>query len=598
MKKTLLITILLLGMYSFGQDKEKTRIFKEAAKDFTKLSEEFQVCKSKNEIEDKKFDVLKAKLASNPTNGVIDSLQVQFAKGQKSTQKLDSIYTLFENYKKVYLNKGVSEDEIKKLFSHEYKISNSGLNTNKIKDSTKRPVDTKVKTELKTYQYYNDKLILKELKPTGNKEVDDILNAVLSKESKSYLGDIIIPKENQQFSFYSMVKVPRFRKDKSGQICKVIVKERLQPSETDFFRFKRVSFEILEGFFVDIKVIVSDESDSELLFENKIPVSILKYSSDAPDNFLFFKKFLKQNGIVKFDEKTKLRIRLSDVLMYVSKPGYNFIPSDITFDFPTKDKKGNSLNKDNPIKYEIKEDTSLQNVIELRAYTDFLALVAESPNGIVQLTGRGDFYMFPFLTIFDVDLRLFDKITPYVNFSRIDADMRGVETTGGAFSKATVNNGLDLLQKAYLEMGTRVNIINFKINKEMPFRVIGYFPARYQISDIKINNEFKNVQGLGLGGGVCLEFKRFNNFGFNYSLEYSRYSFIDFNSIPEFEPPRAFGVWRNEAEVFYYPGSNKKQSIFLRLKTYNNSSNSEAFYQLQFGYRFAIGISDVKAKTQ
>jgi hypothetical protein len=31
---------------------------------------------------------------------------------------------------------------------------------------------------------------------------------------------------------------------------------------------------------------------------------------------------------------------------------------------------------------------------------------------------------------------------------------------------------------------------------------------------------------------------------------------------------------------------------------FNNRSNNEAFYQLQFGYRFSIGISDIKTKTQ
>ncbi|MFL9831469.1 hypothetical protein ABS764_11485 [Flavobacterium sp. ST-87] len=195
-------------------------------------------------------------------------------------------------------------------------------------------------------------------------------------------------------------------------------------------------------------------------------------------------------------------------------------------------------------------------------------------------------------------MRFLDKISPYINFSRIDDESRAIETLTLPNSNITPKNNLDLIQKSYLEMGTVVNIFNLKFNKEMPFRTIGYFPARYQITDVKIDNEFKSIQGFAYGFGLKFEFKRFNNFGFNYSLEYSKYSFKDYNSITTFEAPGTFDLFKNEAEIFYHPGTSKNQSIFLRFKTFNNLGNNEAFYQLQFGYRFSIGISDVKTKTQ
>jgi hypothetical protein len=342
---------------------------------------------------------------------------------------------------------------------------------------------------------------------------------------------------------------------------------------------------------------VLDENGSEHLFENKASVSVLNYSHVAPLNYLFYKYPTNQKQLVTFKDFENLRVRLSDVLMYFSKPGYNFIPNDFTIELPTKDDDGISLNANEPIKYKIKENTSLQNVIEFRAYTDFLGLFSDSPNGIVQFQGKGDFYIFPFrINNNKFDFRLLDKISPFVNFSRLDADVREVETTT-LVNTISVKRNLDLIQKAHLEMGSKISVFNVKFLKEAPFRVIGYMPIQYQIADIKIDDEFKNIQTFVLGGGLNFEFKRFNNFGFNYSIDISKYLFKNYNSIPNFVAPNNFCVFNNQAEIFYHPSDNKNQSVFLKLKTVKEISNNDAFYQLQFGYRFSIGISNVKAKT-
>lgn len=585
MKKILLLTILLFAIKSFGQDENPN--LKNAKADFEKLSADFDNKNKELKTSKDDLNVLLDKIKNDPSPKYSEELTKKTTAAEKQKAELNAIYKKYENYKSYYLDKGVSIDEIDKLFKKDYVLS----------DTTVAPE----KKEYKTYLYYGNDLIIEELKPTGDKKTDDIIKKVLSTESESYLGDIIIPKENQEFYFYKSKR--KAQKEQDKDFTKRIQDEydtsivnRLDQK----YKFKNISFDICEGFFIDIKVSILDENNSEHLFENRSPISVLNYSNSAPRNFIFYKHPVNQVVPVKFEDFENLRIRLSDVLTYISKPGYNYIPNDVAFNLPTKDEKGNFLNKDSAIKYEIKESTTLQNVIELRAYTDFLGLFTESPNGIVQFQGKGDFYIFPFKTSSSIsDVRVLDKISPYVNFSRIDDDVRGVETTTDASTNIiTVNNSLDLLQKAYLQMGTKLNLINIRFTKAVPFRIIGYFPARYQIADIKINDEFKNIQGLGLGLGATFEFKRFNNFGFNYSLELSKYSFRDFNSIPNVDLPSAFSVFQNEAEVFYYPGSNKKQAIFLRLKTFNNSSNNEAFYQLQFGYRFSIGVSEVKAKAE
>ncbi|MCC9066213.1 hypothetical protein [Flavobacterium piscisymbiosum] len=146
-------------------------------------------------------------------------------------------------------------------------------------------------------------------------------------------------------------------------------------------------------------------------------------------------------------------------------------------------------------------------------------------------------------------------------------------------------------------MGLNINVLSFKIRKEFPFDINFYGATRYLISDIMTpDSTVVNYKSLGIGGGISLEFKRYNNFGFTYSAELTNYNSKSFNEIDGIINPQSFLVFQNKAEVYFFPGETKQQAIFLRFKTFNNSEkdNNEAFYQLQFGYRFSIGIGKIK----
>jgi hypothetical protein len=564
MRNLTIIIILLFGINSFAQTKD------EAKSDLEKLSKEFTILKDSVSTQDGELSKLKTEITSNSNiEEVTSKIKTRLEENQKTIKKLDDNYREFISFKSYFLSKKIlTEKVIDSIYNHKYTLSEKAKNKEENNNAE----------VYKTYLYFGkNQIIIDTLLFTKDKKVRQILESVFSKESETYLGDVIIPQENQNFKFYN----------NSRELTDTI------------YKFKSVSFELNDGFFTDIKVLVLDENGSEHLFENKASVSVINYSHVAPRNYLFYKHPTNQKQIVNIAEFENLRIRLSDVLMYISKPGYNYIPNDFTMELPTKDEDGKFLNINTPIKYEIKENTSLQNVVEFRAYTDFLGLFSDSPNGIVQFQGKGDFYIFPFRTNFkNLDLRLLDKISPFVNFSRLDADVREVKTTINPLTNTiTVNRNLDLIQKAYLEMGSKISIFNIKFKKEAPFRLIGYVPIQYQIADIKINNEFQNIQAFVLGGGLNFEFKRFNNFGFNYSVDLSKYRFKNYNTLTNFESPDNFCVFNNQAEIFYHPSDDKNQSIFLKLKTVKKLGEADSFFQLQFGYRFSIGIANVKAKT-
>ena len=154
-----------------------------------------------------------------------------------------------------------------------------------------------------------------------------------------------------------------------------------------------------------------------------------------------------------------------------------------------------------------------------------------------------------------------------------------------------------ILEKSYLKMGLNLSVASFKFTKEFPFDLNFYSTARYQITDVLNKDSVQvNYKSFGIGGGLALEFKRYNNFGFIYSADFTKYNASSFNVIEGLVNPNHFWVFKNEAEVYYFPSETKQQAIFMRLRTFNNSTqnNNEAFYQLQFGYRFSIGVSKVK----
>lgn len=183
-----------------------------------------------------------------------------------------------------------------------------------------------------------------------------------------------------------------------------------------------------------------------------------------------------------------------------------------------------------------------------------------------------------------------NTVSPYVNYSRFDDDVRYV---GLNETKDNISTKLDLVQKRYLTMGLEANLFRLK-HKDFPVEVNLYGTINYQLSEVNFGNDSipntENIKTLGYGGGLHISSKRLNHFGFDYKFEFTWYDYHNFNHFETlYLPEKLLPVIRNEAEVFYKSGANS--AIFARLITFNNSSskNNEAFYQFQFGMKFSIG---------
>ena len=561
MKKLLLITLLLYNTVIIYAQVDTKKLAKD---DLTKLCNEFVLKQKEFKAQDSIFKSFTAKITTNTTDNDFAKLKEQKDKARLLHIQLDSIYDLAVNYTAFYKSKFAEkkdQDEIQNFCNIKHQ---------------KIDAIPEVKEEMKTFLYFGkDKVISENDGIFKDKTANLIFNDILETKSEAYLGDFIIPQKGQK------INSNRSRYGKESQ---------------NFF-FKNIKIHIVEGSLQDIQLFVTDEKNNELLFENRTPISLLRATKQFPLNTLFFKLVTSNNkdialNIVNYKD---YGIILSDVLVYTPNPGDNYVPEDLMLEFPIK-KDGIPNNDNNAVRYKVNQNTSLQKVVELRTYTDFLGLFGDAPNGVLQIEGKADFFIAPF-NLSNRSLYIFKKVTPFVHYSKIEKDVRNLNLIAIDESKSSIEKPLEILEKSYLKMGLDLSVFNFKFTKEFTFDNNLYTTAKYQIADVLDKDSIQvNYKSLGLGAGLALEFKRYNNFGFIYSAEFTIYNANSFNNIEGIVNPERFWVFKNEAEVYYFPNKSKEQAIFLRFKTFNNSTkdNREAFYQLQFGYRFAIGVSKLK----
>lgn len=558
-----------------------------AKKDLTELSQKFTKTKEL-------FEKEKEKLLTVSSSFEKEEIDSYYKSALKLKNEVDSIYKLRDNYINYYQLKAIQLDSLNHYFPEDKDWKTSEVEKPKSDDDQ----------EIEVYTYYGQNLVIKEDFLNDKAKESDVFKNILDEKSeKSYLGDITIPGENQEITFYKYSSNSSEKKVKGSTSEKGFIR-----TQNDA-KFKKVAIEIRDGSFADIRAYVQSEDGNVHIFENKIGISILRYSTYGKKNYLFYKHSHKKGNSANNYKDTDLEhyyIKLSDVMVYDYKVGNHFIPNNLVLELPQKDENDRKTNADGPVTYQIKEDTHLDNVIELRAYTDFLALFGDSNNGLVQFEGNANFYVVPFpMALFGnanlMELTLINQLSPYVNYSRFDDDVRYVALESNASGISSPKSELDLIEKRYLMMGIDANLLQLQ-SKDLPFKINLYGNLNYQLSEIKRDDTVtqsmvvENVKAMGFGGGVLFNFKRFNNFGFNYKAGFTWYDYKNFNTIENLSLPRNILVFSNEAELFYYPNGKPNQAIFARLRTFNNSAteNNEAFYQFQFGYKFSIGTRAVK----
>jgi len=520
------------------------------------------------------FKNLKTKLSDAViVDSVIDSLKITQKSISDLKKEINKKIDNFESLKAVCLsNNAITEEDVKTL--------TKDLDLTKFKEHGTEVSET---TEKQTYIYFNKDQIIKEDVIKNDNVQGKILNDIISQTNQeSYLGDVTIPMDGEEFYFY-----------KSSKRADISMKSNEYVKDIKKYKFKSIDIQIYDGNFYDIRLKI-EYNNQIYLFENFISISFFRFNKMARDNYLIYSN--KQPYGIEGDlsDIQDLKVRLSDVLYYEYKIGNNYIPSDLLLELPKNDIDNKQTNLDKPTTYQIKEDTYLDKIIELRAYTDFLALFNDSNNGLLQIEGSAKFYIFPFsrqLFNYTGQFELLKSATPYVNYARFEDNNRLAEASMGFF-----NQELDVIEKRYLTMGVKLNMVEI-YHKNYPIKASIFSVADYNISKAQSDMlEPENIKSFGYGFGFNIATKRFNNFGFSYNMEFKWFDLESFNTTNNINTNLNIPVFKNEAEVFYHPTDNPNQAIFVRLRTFNykGNSNNQAFYQFQFGYKFSLGSRTVK----
>lgn len=566
MKTKILIVVFFICLTGHAQDWNSL-----ARKDLTLLLDSFKEAKDKYNFSKEELNKLTDKLDAQQN--------IQFVITLKNKKDLDSLYKKRTSFVDFYKLKGVKNDSLIKFFPEEIDFQFLGAD-----NINKNILDKKT-----TYLLFDNKDLINEKEVFDNSEASKVLSSVLNENSRCNLGKFEIPAVGQLIPAYTELEA----RTEGDSLFK-------------YLRFTEVNITLKEGAFEDIRVTLIDSIEHEkYYFENKLPTSLLRYSKNSSYFKLVCSSISAIDNVQPYDHKNRtienIYIYVKDVLLYFPNSGNNYVPDDQNLIFPIPNKPIQNLKTRG--EYQLIQNTSLQNTVELRTYTDFLGLFNESPNGTIQVEGKATFYLNPFRltgkTLFK-QFYFLKKLTPFVHFTKIDEINRGLdlklESVVGVDSTFSVKNSLEIIEKSYLGLGINVNIFSFKFTKEMPFKINLFCPVRYNstaIDNKKTQKENLNVMSYGLG--LNFEFNKFSNFGFNYSFEWLKYDPI--NRSEKILNPNDFKILRNEAEIFYYPGESKNQSIFTRLITfYNGGAEKDSFFQFQFGYRFSLGTGNVKSR--
>ena len=483
-------------------------------------------------------------------------------KEREKEELLEQLKTTYEEFNKhkeacVLLGK-LTEVAANELFSHESPI--------------------KEETETVVYTYFGKDQVIKDnifdKNTIEGKALTDLLN---NTNSESHFGDIIIPQENQEFYFI----------DKD---CK----DNKEVPKYGTYKFKRVHIEIKDGMFLDIRVEIEYDGNIHM-FENRRSIGFLRFSKIANDNALFYRQTIVSHKDFDLNKVKNLKIRLGDILTYNHKIGNNYVPNDLTLVLPAIDAEGIPTNRYSQAKYEIKQSTYLDKIVELRMYSDALAIVNEGNNGIINFEGDAKFYISPYhVPLFKGQVNILPAIRPKVIYSRFENEDGHVN----AIEDNQVKDSLQLVEKRFLTLAVEGDLLKYH-SRYIPFTLTFYGDWGYNLTRLKVAEDtFENAKSSNLGFGFRLDVKRFNNFGFMLKAERTRFSFEDFNEALQVKLPKRVPIHLYQAELSYHPSSNPNQAAFIRLSNYNYRGRGEgknnAFYQIQLGFKFSIGSRVVK----
>lgn len=551
------LVLLLLGYAGMakGQAQDSARIA-EFTKEIAKLKTSYELLGNILSRKNEQYDIAATAARISLNSEDLDKLKPLLQAIRDEQEKLDSIQnrkdSLMVGYIVIYNLYKNTVDSITKDFPERV-----------VWEKTAQKPAVVTPDEGQIFIYFGDQQIAsvqEKQKFMGNAK--NMLNHVLSQESKLYLGTLSVAGKGEPVTVYS---------DSSN------------PNRT--FYLQQVELTLDRGYLQDIIVYLSDASGTVYLFENKVPIALRRYVDIAKINKLFARIKTPHKGTAADNSSLEkgLHIIVADVLQYNPKPGRYYASDILDISFPTEDTK--DAHEQGRIAYEVYQNTALRHSVELRTYTDLLGLLNREDNGLATFEGRVNLH-FTSLKCPNHYFLFFNSISPFLNYSRLDTDNQYVQTNPVPMESY---RPLEIIQKAYMSTGADFDVVYWKPRKTSTFGAGLDIPLRYQLTKVSGQEDIANY---GFGFRPYLDVYQNDKLKFTLFHEWmiNRLTREQFGDL-DFSEQQNISYRRWGGELSYILGKRSSDGgLFGRFYGFNHKDSKDHFFQLQVGYRFSIGF--------
>lgn len=268
-------------------------------------------------------------------------------------------------------------------------------------------------------------------------------------------------------------------------------------------------------------------------------------------------------------------IRVSDVLDY--SYFYKFSYPEDSYYTLSKDKVTDTL----------KVGASINQLIEVRIYTDLLGLLGRKANGLIQTEISGNFISNS-TSVPETDITFHTFVKPYFRLSKLDSKFSSLDTAHieKVPGKADAVNRVYLNQIAYLQAGIKTNIVRFGIgvNQEI------FVNAGLDINLVNADSLYqKDISFINYYPEVEYRINRLSNFGLEFG---SRMYWQYLTKTAPFSNKGSEQILHFYSTINYYPFSNTNSKIYLRFSGFTSVKASDySFTQFQFGVKTGLFAS-------
>lgn len=346
-----------------------------------------------------------------------------------------------------------------------------------------------------------------------------------------------------------------------------------------------IIFDIRDGLILDMQVVGRDKESNKVFTNYWAPIAITRFNNSC--RWLSSKYLVrdvptaKDSINVKGSSKKKRDKSIIKFKNYVVKTEYYYIN---TCDFLNIIRKGITvpdndtftLNKQNE-KKTLLRGTGINQVIDLRIFTDMFAALGDEANGLAQIEGTS--------RVFINNKNWFNRsTTPFrygyfgIQASKLDSKFQ-LTAVDSAFSR------LKAIQRSIVSAEVGLNLMGVWLQSKS--RSWASLNGGAGLNLVRLNNETDTtlVTSQFLFLETLIEFKELNNFGIDFNGRVFWQKFSAINDVPtSLQPLLRLGV-----TAYWNPLKNPSSRIFARVNYFQDlKDNNDPFVQVQLGYSAVI----------